>query len=179
MSRYRLFARLMVLKLMPTPELRVWYLRKLGAKIGANDRVHSIEFLNAEYGFKNLSIDDDCYIGPGVLIDLAGSVTIDRGAVISTRAVILSHDDPGSSHGSPLCEYFPSMHKDTHIGSYCWVGTGAIILGGTFMGEQCVLGAGSVARGKLDSKSLYAGQPAVLKRKLLNNKSLNESDKQQ
>lgn len=166
MSPYRVFLRINLLKWMPTPKLRAWYLRKLGAHIGTNNRIHSVDFLNAEFGFETLTVEDDCYIGPEVLFDLAGNLTIGQGAVISARAVILSHDDPGSSHNSPLCEYFPPAHKDTHIGRYSWIGSGAIVLGGTSMGEQCVLGAGSVAKGNLEPMSVYAGQPATLRRKL-------------
>lgn len=166
MSPYRIFLRLNLLKWMPTSKLRVWYLRKLGARIGTNNRIHSVDFLNAEFGFSRLTIADDCYIGPGVLLDLAGNVKIGRGTAISARAVILSHDDPGSSHHSPLCKYFPPAHLNTHIGNYCWIGAGAIVLGGTSVGEQCVLGAGSVAKGSLEPMSVYAGQPATLRRKL-------------
>jgi len=167
MSPYRIFLRLMLLKWMPSPKLRALYLRNLGAKIGANCRIYSVDFLNLEHGFSRLEIEDDCYLGPGVLVDLAGCVTIGRGAVISARAVILSHDDPGSSHRSPLCKHFPPANKNTHIGSYCWIGAGAIVLGGSTVGEQCVLGAGSVAKGVLEPKSVYAGQPATQRRRLL------------
>lgn len=166
MAQFRTFIRLRILGAMPTYRLRAWYLRTLGAQIGSNVRIHPIDLMNADSGFHRLRIGDDCYVGPRVMLDLAGEVWIGHGAVISTRAVILSHDDCGSAHHSPLCQYFAPGKKLTQIGSYTWIGAGAIVLGGSHIGDQCVVGAGSVAKGELEQSSVYAGQPAVLKRRL-------------
>lgn len=157
---------LSIFKIMPTCRCRVWLLRKLGASIGDNCRIHSVEFLNAERGFGRLRVGNDCYVGPGVLIDLAGTLELGDGTVVAARALLLSHDDAGSSHGSPLATLYPSRIYTTTIGKHCWIGAGSIVLGGTAIGEQCILAAGSVARGKLDAFSMYAGQPAVFKQRL-------------
>lgn len=166
MSPLRTFITISFFKALPTQRLRVWYMRKLGAQIGSNTRIHSVDFMNAESGFKNLVIGSDCYIGPGVLIDLAGMIQILDGAVISVRTILLSHDDPGASHNSPLCKYFPPSKQATSLGRHCWLGAGSIVLAGSQIGEQCVVAAGSVTKGELQPLSLYAGQPATFKRKL-------------
>lgn len=165
MSPLRAFITTSFFRALPTSRLRSWYLRKLGARIGTNARIHSIDFMNAESGFGRLAIGSNCYLGPGVLIDLAGELRIADGTVISARAILLSHDDPGASHKSPLCEYFPPSKRTTLIGGHCWLGAGSIVLAGTEIGEQCVVAAGSVATGTLQPGSLYAGQPAKCKRK--------------
>lgn len=162
----KLFLLNLFMKLIPTPRYRVWYLRKLGAKIGNNVRIHDINFLNAEYGFTNLVIDSDCYIGPSVVLDIAGKIYIGRGTSVSARVIILTHDDPGSSHNSPLCKIYPPIIRNTTIGSYCWIGVNAILLSGTRLGNQTILAAGSVAKGTLSGYGVYAGQLAVLKRSL-------------
>lgn len=166
MSQFLPFIATSFFKTLPTTRIRAKYLRMLGAQIGTNTRIHSIEFMNAEYGFRNLTVGRDCYIGTGVLIDLAGTIRIADGAVISTRSIILSHDDPGSSHNSPLCKYFPPEKRTTVVGKYCWLGAGSIVLAGTEIGEQCVVAAGSVAKGTLRPLSVYAGQPAEFKHAL-------------
>ena len=143
MSPLRAFIATSFFKALPTLRLRVWYLRKLGAKIEKNTRIHSVDFMNAESGFEGLIIGSNCYLGPGVLIDLAGEIHIMDGAVISARTILLSHDDPGASHNSPLCKYFPPAKRTTVIGSSCWLGAGSIVLAGTKIGEQCVIAAGS------------------------------------
>lgn len=166
MSPLQAFVCTTLFKVLPTAQLRVWYLRRMGARIGTNVRIHAVYFMNVESGFKGLKIGSDCYVGPGVLFDLAGAIELGDGAVVSARALVMSHDDPGSSHGSPLCAHFPPAKRTTSIGKHCWLGVGSIVLAGTEMGEQCVLAAGSVAKGKLCASSLYAGQPARYKKKL-------------
>lgn len=153
-------------RLLPTTQLRAWYLRRRGASIGRNCRIHTVEFLNLDRGFARLVIGSNCYIGPGVLIDLAGTVDVGEGTAISARAILLSHDDPGSSHGSPLCAIYPPQAKTTRIGRFSWIGAGSIVLSGSTVGDECVLAAGSVARGKLEASCLYAGHPATLKKRL-------------
>lgn len=165
-SPLRTFITTSFLRSLPTPRMRVWFLKKMGAKVGSNCRIHAVTFLNAESGFGRLSIGSDCYIGPDVLLDMAGHLQIGNGAVLSARAIILTHDDPGSSHGSPLCKIYPAAKRTTSIGAYCWVGAGAILVAGTVLGEQSVVAAGSVAKGELPAFGLYAGQPAKLKRRL-------------
>jgi acetyltransferase-like isoleucine patch superfamily enzyme len=46
------------------------------------------------------------------------------------------------------------------IGSNVWIGRGTIILPGVDIGDNVVIGANSVVRGKLRSGCLYAGVPA-------------------
>jgi acetyltransferase-like isoleucine patch superfamily enzyme len=166
MSQLRVYLINRLFQLMPTMRMRTWYLRKLGAQIGSNCRIHAVTFLNAEFGFTRLAIESNCYIGPDVLLDLAGQLHIREGAVISARAVILTHDDPGFSHGSPVCSYYPPTKSTTIIGSHCWIGAGAIVIAGSELGEQSVLGAGSVAKGTLAAHGMYASQLAKLKKPL-------------
>lgn len=165
MSQFSTYIVSTMLKLMPTTQLRVWLLRRLGSSIGSNCRIHAIEFLNAGKGFSRLRIGSNCYIGHGVLIDLAGTINIADGAVISTRSILLSHDDPGSTHNSPLCRIYPPHTATTSIERFAWLGAGSIVTAGSRVGEECVLAAGSVAKGTLAPRSLYAGQPAILKRR--------------
>lgn len=165
MSQIRAYIVAAAFRLLPTTRSRAWFLRQLGASIGKSCRIHTIEFLNIESGFARLSIGANCYIGPGVLVDLAGTIRIAEGVAISARAILLSHDDPGSSHNSPLCAIYPPRARTTVIGCSAWLGAGSIVVSGCMIGEQCVLAAGSVARGTLEARSLYAGNPASLKRR--------------
>lgn len=153
-------------QLTPTTKLRAIFLRKLGAYVGKNCRIHQIEFMNMKDGFSRLHISDNCYIGPGVLLDLAGTLLIAQGSVVSARTIILTHNDAGSSHGSPLCETYPASKHTTSIGPYAWLGAGSIVTAGAKIGQQCVLGAGSVALGDLQDFHVYAGQPATIRKKL-------------
>ncbi len=56
--------------------------------------------------------------------------------------------------------------KPIVIGADCFIGTNSIILKGSSIGDGCVVGAGSVVSGKFDSKSVIAGNPAKMIKKL-------------
>ena len=51
--------------------------------------------------------------------------------------------------------------KSIEIGDYFWGGTNAFILGGSAIGDECVLGAGAVIQNKeVPERSLLVGNPA-------------------
>ena len=51
--------------------------------------------------------------------------------------------------------------RKTVIGNNVFVGMGAIILMGAEIGDNVIIGAGAVVSGKVESNSVYAGNPAV------------------
>lgn len=53
------------------------------------------------------------------------------------------------------------------IGKYCWIGGGAIICPEVTIGDRCIVAAGSVVTRDVPDDSLVAGNPAVVKKKLL------------
>jgi maltose O-acetyltransferase len=50
--------------------------------------------------------------------------------------------------------------RSVEIGADCWIGMGVCILPGARLGDGCVVGAGSVVTGELDSGSIAVGNPA-------------------
>lgn len=57
--------------------------------------------------------------------------------------------------------------KSILIGSYCFVGTDCVILGGSVLPDYSVLGAKSLLNKRLTTTwSMYAGSPATLKQKI-------------
>lgn len=46
------------------------------------------------------------------------------------------------------------------IGDGCFIGMNSIILKGTEIGKNCVVGAGSVVSGKWEDNSIIGGNPA-------------------
>jgi len=52
-----------------------------------------------------------------------------------------------------------NVPKPVVIGKDCWIGAGAIILGGTVIEDGCVISAGTVMRGTARAYGIYAGNP--------------------
>lgn len=56
--------------------------------------------------------------------------------------------------------------KPITIGRNCFIGCNALILKGTVLGDNCVVGAGAVVSGKFEPNSVIAGNPAKVIRVL-------------
>lgn len=68
-----------------------------------------------------------------------------------------------SKNGGDATDLIPS--KEIHIGRNCFIGCNTIILKGTVLGDNCVVGAGAVVSGKFDDNCVIAGNPAKVIRR--------------
>lgn len=69
------------------------------------------------------------------------------------------------------CYIEPPFHanfggKHVHFGKNCWIGAGAIILPGVTIGDQVVVGAGSVVTKDLPSNVVAVGNPCRVVREV-------------
>lgn len=84
---------------------------------------------------------------------------------ITSGVVILTHDYSRSilrrTYGDVLGEA-----KKTIIGNNCFIGINAVILMGTNLGDNTIVGAGSVVSGKFPGNVVIAGNPAKIVRTL-------------
>lgn len=105
------------------------------------------------------------YIHQDAYLDPSGGLTIGEKTVISTRAIILTHDwsflTRYKAKGIEFVHIDNSLaFKSVSIGHNTFVGAGAIILPGSQIGTSCIIGAGAVIKGKIDDFSIMAGNPA-------------------
>lgn len=150
----------LMLRLLIHPRLRARCLAWLGATVGSNVRIYECRFINLQNGFAKLRIGNNVHVGSGCLIDLQGPIAIGSGSVLAPRVTLLSHSDPGSAHGSPLCGRWPPEERGVLIGEDCWLGACATVLSGAVLGDRVVVGASALVRGTLDSDGIYVGVPA-------------------
>lgn len=88
-------------------------------------------------------IGDDCLIGPNVQL-LAVSHDIEPNARLNKANYV----------------------DDIILGNNVWLGGGVVVLSGITIGDNTVVGAGSVVTKHLEGNSFYAGNPAVKIREL-------------
>ena len=101
--------------LLPYSPLRIWWLRLGGAKIGKHCFVDRFFLMNLDRsGLAGLTLGQDCYLGPLVLLDLAGRVSLGNQVSVAAKATILSHHSVGFSN-HPLLKYYPKKVLSTRF----------------------------------------------------------------
>lgn len=115
-------------------------LRKNGAHIGENVRI---------FDFKNTVID----------VQNPHMLSIGNNVYITTGVKILTHDYSWVVLAGIYGEVLGGVGK-TVIGNNVFIGVNTVILKNTTIGDNVIIGAGSVVSGKIESNSVYAGNPA-------------------
>jgi acetyltransferase-like isoleucine patch superfamily enzyme len=107
-------------------------------------------------GYRNIS--SQAIIERNVNLDRVypSSVFVGAGSLVASEATLLCHEhvfrDPSNSH-LPL-------HKPVRIGARCFVGVSAMVLPGVTIGDDCIIGAGSIVTKDIPSGSVAVGNPA-------------------
>ena len=121
-------------------ETFVDFLRAGGASIGKNVIILDPRTQVFDYGSRQL-----IEIGDNVLF--------------TGHCTVLAHDFSYSVSRNAYGK-LPHVKMKTKIGNNVFVGIHSIILMGADVGDNVIIGAGSVVHGKLESNSVYAGNPA-------------------
>jgi acetyltransferase-like isoleucine patch superfamily enzyme len=121
--------------------------------------------------YKNrLSIGRASWIGQGVFMHAAGGIEIGDEVGVGPRVLILtsSHDlspSDDSADDTPILRR-PLRFAPVRLESGCDIGVGAIILPGVTVGSLAQVGAGAVVTRDVPPRSIVAGNPAQLLRRL-------------
>lgn len=117
----------------------------------------------ARYGGR-ITIGENCGIS-GSTIYAMDEINIGRDVLIGGNCKIIDND----FHPLAASKRNPQKPEDIKkrpicIGDGCFIGANSIILKGTTLGRNCVVGAGSVVHGTWPDNSIIAGNPARLVR---------------
>lgn len=116
------------------------YCRRGGATIGKNVTV---------YNARNTTIDETSL----------QHIFIGDNTQITAGVIVLAHDYSYSVLGNIFGE-LPRQQRDTVIGKNVFIGMNSVILMGAKIGDNVIVGAGSVVSGSIPSNSVCAGNPA-------------------
>ena len=102
--------------------------------------------------------------------------TIRRGTVIALTIAVVTVAGPGVARGAEgpgdpgskktaatVIDFFDTLPR---IGNRVWTGQNVIILKGVTIGDDVIIGAGSVVTSDLPAATLCAGQPAQVVKEL-------------
>ncbi|SHE69451.1 Hexapeptide repeat of succinyl-transferase [Mariniphaga anaerophila] len=106
-------------------------------------------FFTLVYG---MDISKSARISFGTKLDktYAKGIHIDDESYLASGVVMLSHD------------FSRNIHTDTYIGKKCFIGVNVIILPGIKIGNEVIVGSGSIVTKDVPSNSIVAGNPAKI-----------------
>jgi len=116
---------------------------------------------------RGVKVGRHVFIGPGVTIDdvYPHLITIEDYVSIGMNTMIFAHSNPTCSLEIKQ-RYYPRKVAPTIIKKGAWIPPGCIILAGVTIGENSVIGAGSVVTRDVEPYTVAAGNPVKLIKKL-------------
>lgn len=106
---------------------------------------------NSVYANFNLTLVDDCEITIGDHVMIGPNVTL----TVAGHPIVPELRDLAYQFNMPI-----------HIGSHVWIGAGVIVLPGVTIGDNCVIGAGSVVTHDIPDNSIALGTPCRVVRQV-------------
>lgn len=103
------------------------------------------------------------WISPSVFFDSSNYnlITIGYNVTISFDVAILCHDYSIIHAAITVNKRVKEIiFKKVIIGNNVFIGARSLILPGARIGDNCIIGGGSVVKGTLEPNSIYAGNPA-------------------
>lgn len=97
-----------------------------------------------------MDISTNARISVGAKLDKTypKGIHIGEESYVASGAIVFSHD------------YTRALHQDTYIGRRCFIGANAIIMCGVHLGDEVIVGAGSIVTKDIPSNTIVAGNPA-------------------
>lgn len=111
-----------------------------------------------------IDIGDRCLIGRGSSLVGRVGIRIGDDVTMAPDVYVTDHNHAYDDVDTPIGAQWPHEAPVT-IGAGSWIGTGALILPGTTIGEHVTVAGGSVVRGDIPARSVVAGVPARVVRR--------------
>lgn len=110
-----------------------------------------------------LQIGDRCLIGRGSHVVAHQSIVIHDDVITGPNCYITDQNHTYADLEAPIGQQWPT-NDPVEIGAGSWLGSGAVVLPGTRLGRNTVVGAGAVVRGEFPDHVVLAGIPAQVVR---------------
>lgn len=122
-------------------------------------------------GCEIAALGGEVAIGPNVFFNrnctvvARGRITIGSDCIFGPNVAVYDHDHGFDDRERPIWAQEPTV-APVSIGSDVWIAANAVITAGVEIGDRVVVGANAVVTKSLASGAVYAGNPAVLVRRI-------------
>jgi maltose O-acetyltransferase len=106
---------------------------------------------------QNVSLGNKVYIGPNVLLDGRGGITVEDNTTLGFNVVILSANHDYQSKDLPY-EHNVYIHKPVAIGRNVWIGGNVLIVPGVTIGDGAIVAAGTVVTANVEPLAIVGNQ---------------------
>ena len=151
--------------------LKPQYLRLFGTNIRignfvtiicASDKKVDISTWQTDKLNGEIFIDDYVLMSPGTNLRCAKKISIGKSSMIASDVTITDSD----WHGIYDRTDYVALPKEVEIEENVWIGERSIVLKGSKIGKNSIIGAGSVVAGDIPENCIFAGNPAKFVKKL-------------
>lgn len=130
----------------------MWLRLNSGSRVTLGDRVESDGRMSITTGYSSqLNIGSGAYFNDGAVISCLGKIDIGENTLFGPGVKIFDNNHRFSREEgvSRAC-----VAGCITVGRNCWIASDVVLLKGTDIGDNCVIGAGCVIRGKVPAGSL-------------------------
>lgn len=135
-------------------------------QVGRNVRINQPFFV--DYGY-NITVGDNSFINMNCTLLDAGPISIGDNTLLGPDVKIYTSQHPlngaerfwEEDDGAMAVKTWTSPVK---IGSYTWIGGGTVILPGVAIGDNVVIGAGSVVTKSIPDNAIACGNPCKVRK---------------
>lgn len=92
----------------------------------------------------------------------SGKITIGENSFCGQNVMFVTGSHDYRLKGEDRKSSIKPADNDIMVGCGVWIGSGSIIIGPCSIGDNAVIGAGSVVTSNIDANSIFAGNPAKL-----------------
>ena len=142
-------------------EKRNQLLKQMFAEIGENCYIEPP--FHANFGGKHVHFGKNIYANFNLTMVDDGHIYVGDYTMFAPGVIVATAGHPILPE---LRETVYQYNMPVHIGKNCWIGAGAIILPGVTIGDQVVVGAGSVVTKDLPSNVVAVGNPCRVVREV-------------
>ena len=100
-----------------------------------------------------VEIGDGCFFNNYCSINCLNKVLIGKDTIFGENVKIYDHNHKFSDFSKTIKKQGFSIGS-VYIGNHCWIGSNTVILKGTEIGDNCVIGAGCIVSGKIPANSI-------------------------
>ena len=140
-----------------------WWLVLLNKLVSQNCYIKKYKKLLSDYGMN--IVQDKSYIDPSTYFDNYdySLISIGAGVTISREVLFLVHDF-SLNKGLKLigADHIGYMVEPISIGNNCFIGARVVLLPGTKICDNVIIGAGAVVKGTIPPNSVVVGNPAKI-----------------